>query len=109
MNCTIRSVALTLAALVPLSACAPRYQPREVLVPDTCEPLLRRVGEQGTDALDERELRHLAFCQQQRLLRAEEEQAAYVRYQVRNAQSTYVLSLVYSALALVVLLLDQDR
>lgn len=90
-------LALGLVFLIALSACAPRYQPREVLIPQTCEPLIRRAAEQGVDALSERERRELAFCQQQFLLRAEEEQAAYARSQAERERSAFLASLLYAA------------
>lgn len=104
MPCSIRSVAFVLTVLIPFSACAPAYQPREVLVPANCEVLARRAAEQGVNSLSEGEQQQLDFCQQQQLLRAEEEQAAYAKYQVRSNQSSLIASLIYATVSLLIIL-----
>lgn len=81
-----RAVASVLLLLFPLTACGVRYEPRHVPVPSTCEPLLEQATAEGVDSLNEAQLRQLAFCQQQQLLRAEEEQAAFSRYEARRRQ-----------------------
>lgn len=100
---TARIVASVLLLLFPLTACGPRYLPRHVPVPSTCEPLLEQATAEGVDSLDEAQLRQLEFCQQQQLLRAEEEQAAFARYEAGRRESGIwftLVSLVLTAIAI---------
>jgi hypothetical protein len=108
MHRSIRSLVLPLAVLIPLSACAPQYQPRQVPIPADCDVLLRNATEEGVRSLSEAELKQLQFCQQQHLLRAEEEQAEYAKYQVRNARSAYIYSLISLAFFAAAVIADSD-
>ena len=74
------------------AGCLPAYQPRDIPVPAGCAQLERRAVEQGLDSLSEREFQELEFCQQQQMLRAQEEQAAYARMQGRGSESYAVLT-----------------
>lgn len=98
-----RVVGSTLCIVLPLAACGPRYQPRHVPVPSTCEPLLQQATADGLSSLDEAELRQLAFCQEQQLLRAEEEQAAFARFEAGRRESGQwftLISLILTAITL---------
>lgn len=79
-----RSAATSLLLLLLLSACAPSFSPRPVVIPPDCEPVMQRLAEQGRGAFDERTAEYAAFCQQQHLLRAEEEQAALARLEAEE-------------------------
>lgn len=106
---SIRSIALAMVILVPAGACAPAYQPRNVPVPADCDTLFQRAAEQGTAAFSESAMRQLNYCQDQFLLRAEEEQAAYARYQAAIQRSGLLSSAIYAGLTLLVLLLDDNQ
>jgi hypothetical protein len=67
------------AVWVVLGACAPATQPRPVAVPGNCEPLLLHAADVTTDDMSEADARRLLYCQNQHILRAEEEQAAYAK------------------------------
>ena len=59
----------------PDEVTVPNYEPREVLVPEKCDTLIRRAAVQGMAGFTEGETRELAFCQQQQVIRAQEEEA----------------------------------
>lgn len=109
---TIRPVALVLAVYLPLAACVPAFQPRHVSIPVECEELLGRAAAQGPEAVaaDEALYRRVTYCQQQRALRADEEQAAHARMQAQLTQIGFWLGIVSTVISLVLLsITDYDE
>ena len=89
---SFRHTALVLAVCIPASACASAFRPTEVPIPANCESLLQRAGEQGTGGFSASESQQVTFCQQQRILRAEETQAQFTQYQARSIRSAAFFS-----------------
>jgi len=99
----LRRSATFLLLAVSLSACAqyrmaslqdveiPNYDPRFVLVPDTCEPLILRAGTEGMARMTEAERSETLYCQQQMLIRAQEEEAASKRLESHAEAARFVL------------------
>jgi hypothetical protein len=54
----------------------PNYTPRPVVIPAECEGMIARVAERGMTGMSENDSRMVLFCQQQQMLRAQEEEAA---------------------------------
>ena len=54
----------------------PDYTPRPVVIPAECEGMIARVAERGMAGMSENDSRMVLFCQQQQMLRAQEEEAA---------------------------------
>ena len=74
-------------ALVAMTGCAqyqvamqdihiPSYEPRPVAIPANCEGLIARAASEGMANFSEAESREVLFCQQQQIIRAQEEEAA---------------------------------
>lgn len=93
--------AFCLALLVPLSGCfgyrlvrpeeieVPSYEPREVLVPEECDTLIRRAATGGAGRLTEAEGRVVTFCQHQQIIRAQEEEAAARKLEAHAATAGF--------------------
>jgi hypothetical protein len=69
----------------------PNYEPRPIPIPESCEALLRRAGEGGVRQFSEAETRELNYCQQQYIIRAQEEEAASRRLEAHAAAAGFVL------------------
>jgi len=93
---------LVLLLLAPLSGCfgyrlvrpneieVPSYEPREVLIPDECDALIRRAAE-DPGRLTQTESNTLSFCQHQHLIRAQEEEAASRKLEAHAAAAGFAL------------------
>lgn len=93
----LRHVVLS-AALIPLAACyapaslqMPSYEPRAVAVPPECDALTQRAAASGAASLNETEFRTLTFCQNQQIIRAQEEEAAARRLEAHSRTASFVL------------------
>lgn len=83
----------------------PNYEARAVVVPEKCDTLIQRAAVQGMGGFTEAESRELGFCQQQQLIRAQEEEAAARRLEAHAETANFALRLTaYSITALVALL-----
>lgn len=69
----------------------PNYEPRAVAVPATCEPLIQRAAQQGMQNFTEAEAREVLFCQQQQIIRTQEEEAAAKRLESHAEAARFVL------------------
>ncbi len=69
----------------------PSYEPREVLIPAECEPLIRRAATEGAARLTPGEANMLSFCQHQQLVRAQEEEAASRKLEAHAAAAGFAL------------------
>ena len=69
----------------------PDYEPRPVLIPATCEPLIQRAATEGMAALSDTERAEALFCQQQMLIRAQEEEAASELLEAHSEAARFVL------------------
>jgi hypothetical protein len=100
----LRSVALIL--LVALStACSqyrlaslqdvdiPNYEPRVVIIPPSCEGLIQRAVTEGMQNFSEAQSRELLFCQQQMIIRTQEEEAAAKRLEAHAAAARFGLQM----------------
>jgi hypothetical protein len=72
----------------------PNYEPRPVLVPANCEELITRAANEGMSLFTETEAREALFCQQQQLIRAQEEEAAAKRLESHAEAARFVLQTV---------------
>lgn len=94
---------LSVVLLVLLSGCTqyrlirpdevtiPDYQPREVLVPERCDALITRAAAQGMGGFSETEAREVSFCQNQQMVRAQEEEAAMKRLEAHAQTAEFAL------------------
>ena len=99
----LRSAAILLLCVTTFSSCAhyrlasldsleiPNYEPRPVAVPATCEPLIARAAADGMNGFSEIEAWELSFCQQQQIIRAQEEEAAAKRLEAHAEAARFVL------------------
>lgn len=71
----------------------PDYEPRPVAVPLTCDSLVTRAANLGMVEFDESEARELQFCQQQHLIRAQEEEAASRKLEAHATAAHFALQL----------------
>jgi hypothetical protein len=69
----------------------PSYEPREVPIPAQCEPLLQRAGTTDPNGLTDAEARALTFCQNQQIIRAQEEEAAARRLEAHAQAANFAL------------------
>jgi hypothetical protein len=94
-----------LAFALPLAACAqyqlampplemPNYEPRVVDVPATCDPLIARAATQGMSLFTETEAREVLFCQQQQIIRTQEEEAAAKRLEAHAEAARFGLQVI---------------
>jgi hypothetical protein len=70
----------------------PSYEPREVVVPEECELLIRQAA-QRVGQLTESEARGVSFCQKQQMVRAQEEEAVARKLEAHAATGRFVLQL----------------
>ena len=83
----------------------PNYEPRPVLIPATCEPLIQRAATQGMQTLSETERAEALFCQQQMLIRAQEEEAASELLEAHSEAARFVLQAATVAFTAVIAIL----
>ena len=102
----MRSLTVALVALMLLlSGCGPYrmmrpdeitipdYAPRPVLVPATCDSLITRAATLGMARFSDNEAREVDFCQQQHLVRAQEEEAASKKIEAHAEAANFALRL----------------
>jgi len=107
----IPGIAAALALALPLSSCSgyrliraddieiPSYEPREVPIPASCDPLIRRAAERGLADFTESEVRELNFCQQQYVIRAQEEEAASEKLEAHADAANFALNVATVAIS----------
>ena len=76
----------------------PNYDPRPVVIPERCEPLIARAAETGMTNVSEADARMVLFCQQQALLRAQEEEAAARRLEAHAEAANFALRVALAVL-----------
>jgi hypothetical protein len=69
----------------------PNYEPRVVVVPPACEPLIQRAVSDGLSRFSDSERSEVLFCQQQQILRTQEEEAAAKRLEAHAAAARFAL------------------
>lgn len=69
----------------------PTYEPRPVAIPAECESLIQRAGTEGILGLQERQIQMLDFCQNQQLIRAQEEEAASRKLEAHAEVANFAL------------------
>lgn len=69
----------------------PSYEPRVVNVPATCEALIERAATLGMTGFSDVEAREVLFCQQQMIIRTQEEEAAAKRLESHAAAARFAL------------------
>ena len=106
----IRGVVVALALVPALHGCAgyrlirpddievPNYDPRPVLIPAECGALVDRAAREGMLTFTERETRMAIFCQQQQIIRAQEEEAAARRLEAHAQAAQFALSVTLAVL-----------
>jgi hypothetical protein len=99
----MRRIAALLSLLVCLTGCSqyrlaslqdvqiPNYEARIVLIPATCDTLITRAATAGMSRLTDVEGREVLFCQQQMIIRAQEEEAASKRLEAHAAAARFAL------------------
>lgn len=99
----LRPITTLLLVALPLGACSqyrlaslqdveiPSYEPRLVVVPPACEGLIGRAVSEGMERFTDAEAREVIFCQQQQIVRAQEEEAAAKRLESHAAAARFAL------------------
>lgn len=72
----------------------PNYEPRYVEVPAACEALIARAASQGMALFTEAEAREVLFCQQQQIIRTQEEEAAAKRLESHAEAARFVFQMI---------------
>ena len=96
------AIVLLLLSSLALSGCGyrmiradeievPNYEPRPVPVHPQCDALANRAASEGLARFTEVEVRTLNFCQQQHIIRAQEEEAAARRLEAHAAAANFAL------------------
>lgn len=98
----LRRTAVLILFALSMSACSqyrlaslqdveiPNYEPRPVAVPESCDALIARAVTQGMATFTEAEAREVLFCQQQQIIRTQEEEAAAKRLESHAAAARFV-------------------
>jgi hypothetical protein len=101
----LRYVSVLLLLTMSFSACSqyrlaipqnveiPNYEPRLVLVPENCQVLIERAATSGMALFSEAEAREVLFCQQQQIIRTQEEEAAAKRLEAHAEAARFVLQM----------------
>ena len=76
----------------------PNYSPRPVAVPAECEGLIARVAERGMAGLSDPDSRMVLFCQQQMIIRGQEEEVAEKRIEAHARAADFGLHVVTTVL-----------
>src|SRR5690606_40165636 len=111
------STLATLAVLLLVAGCGPyrlmrpdeitvpSYDPRPVLVPATCDSLITRAANVGMARFSDNEAREVDFCQQQQLVRAQEEEAASAKIEAHAEAANFALRLTVVTLGAIIAVL----
>lgn len=83
----------------------PNYEPRPVLVPVTCDSLVTRAANVGMAQFSDNEARELSFCQQQHLIRSQEEEAASRKIEAHAEAANFALRLTVVTLGALIAIL----
>ena len=83
----------------------PNYEPRPVLVPATCDSLVTRAANAGMARFTDNEAREVTFCQQQHLIRAQEEEAASRKIEAHAEAANFALRLTVVTLGALIAIL----
>jgi hypothetical protein len=76
----------------------PNYQPRPVVVPAECEGMILQVAERGMTGMSDADARMVLFCQQQMMLRGQEEEVAEKRIEAHARAADFALHAVTTVL-----------
>lgn len=76
----------------------PTYTPRVVPIPAECEGLIVQAAERGFAGMSESNARMVLFCQQQMLLRGQEEEVAEKRIEAHARAADFALHAVTTVL-----------
>jgi hypothetical protein len=99
-----RRIGILLLALTTVGGCSqyrlaslddvelPSYEPRPVIMPASCDSLIARVAAVGMQRVTEVESREALFCQQQQIIRAQEEEAASKRLEAHAEAARFVFT-----------------
>lgn len=71
----------------------PSYEPREVLIPERCDVLIGRAGTAGTENMSPEQVAMVSFCQNQQLIRAQEEEAVARKLEAHAEAASFALRL----------------
>lgn len=100
---SLRALSLLVTLTLPTTGCfgyrlmrpeeipIPTYTPRPVAMPAQCEGLIARVAERGMTGMSETDSRMVLFCQQQMMLRAQEEEVAEKRIEAHARAADFAL------------------
>jgi hypothetical protein len=83
----------------------PNYDPRPVAIPAECETLITRAAERGMANMTEGEARMVDFCQQQHVIRAQEEETAARRLDAHARAADFALHLTVTLITATVAIL----
>lgn len=101
-----RRTATALLALLTVTGCGqytlasiddveiPTYEPRPVPLPARCDSLIAQVASVGMEQVTEMESRATLFCQQQMIIRAQEEEAASKRLEAHAEAGRFALQMI---------------
>lgn len=71
----------------------PSYEAREVIVPEQCDALVRRAAISGVQGMRQDEIDMIGFCQNQQILRSQEEEAVARKLEAHAEAASFALRL----------------
>lgn len=71
----------------------PSYEAREVIVPEECDALVRRAAISGVQGMRQDEIDMIGFCQNQQILRSQEEEAVARKLEAHAEAASFALRL----------------
>ncbi|HEV2146893.1 MAG TPA: hypothetical protein VGR37_05805 [Longimicrobiaceae bacterium] len=83
----------------------PSYEPRNVPIPAECDALIRRAGTSDPNRITEAEGRALSFCQNQQIIRAQEEEAAARKLEAHAQAANFALQIATVAIGALIAIL----
>lgn len=101
----VRATACSIAVIVTTTGCfgyrvirpdeidVPTYEARPVVVPERCDTLVARAAAAGVEGMRPPEVDMIAFCQNQQILRAQEEEAAARKLEAHAEAASFALRL----------------
>jgi hypothetical protein len=69
----------------------PRYTPRDVPIPAECEGMILQAAQRGMAGMSESDARMVLFCQQQQIIRADEEEVVERRIEAHARAADFAL------------------